>query len=380
MYKKDDIIKDTKFLIEKINESKSCSMKMLYYNELVNIIGIAEDNDLYIEAYIDNRIKNLRHKKIYNYCQSNFSSTIIHHDFYNKLSDNTINNLETKEKILVPKNYLILTKSEEKDIIFDFITKYNPNLYSWLKETYNRIGYFNNNISNNFAQCYFLPVLKKNYISINEDRKTATIENLSFLAHELGHSLHSKLLENQSSNIYYSLQTSKLIEVPSSTFELLFLNYLIEQKIDAKNALALIDHLLKELNVYMYNINIISHLNNYNIDNEGYITSSNEEKRRAINLVNTKYNTDFTIEDDIEYINSHFYGISILLSLYFSEMFKNNPKEAKKVLETYIMNIGNIDDYDMFNNFGFSSDILKNDDLVKKVLTKNYAQYKKELR
>lgn len=130
-------------------------------------------------------------------------------------------------------NIKTYTEDEAKDIMLTYFKQFGSKIYS-IAETY-----INERISTDveldpgFGGLFIRSASELGYILIPYNKYIAV--TMSAIVHEIGHAIDNNLFEYPQQK-KLSLSSQFLVEVPSTFFELNFLEYLIDNKIDVKGA------------------------------------------------------------------------------------------------------------------------------------------------
>lgn len=213
---------------------------------------------------------------------------------------------------------------------FMFVDKINPSFKKEFRnEGINNRIYIDRYCINNGLYGLFYPFKNNvNYYYIKNKKKADTFISLN---HELGHGMSSELCENINNNMYDEA-LSILIELLANDFE-------YNKKLINKN-----EYIKNYNNVYLF-----------------YAYKAFEESLFLFNLIEDKkfknvklkiYKDEFmkknhidklSIKDalsfDLEYNLSYMYSLLVAISVY--DNYKNNPKEAVKVMLDILKNVRN---------------------------------------
>lgn len=290
-----------------------------------------------------------------------------------KISDNIIKMFkEMKYPFYKTEGKLLnsLTKAEVKDIVLDFLSKYDPKL----------IGVFNRKLENNEILCADLEqythgfvcpidILNTNLIFLSLDLDYSCYY-ADIILHEFGHSYEDDIVRStgvlgssiRASNSFYQ-------EVSSKFFEYAFLNYLKENRIYKDDSEILLNRYYVSLLEYMYVINIISKMKNIKEEDDKIIISDNatvnygNKIREDLNY----YNLPSELNTKLYFKNAFIYGLGTLFSIYLYENYKNNPNDFKKEFKNAMINYTNIG-MDAFERVGVTEDKLLEGKVLKRVL------------
>lgn len=367
----EQLYSDINLLLEKIKYADSLIKAEMYYTDLIAITGILKQNDINYTFSVDPNIKSLYIKNRIGYIDTFIDNCNINQKFSKDLSDKIINDFINSSFFdfieLNTNDDHIFTENEYKDIIFDFFNEYDPNLYKWLKDLFKRIDLFSN-VSPGFnGLTYSLPSLNKSYIVLSGKSPNINLNKIKVLIHEIGHAYQLKLLNDSNKNQFYRGICSIHLEVPSCTFERLFIEYMINKKININNAIIERNEQLYMLFKNFTYLYIATSLNDIDICNGFMLKTNDFEFANIIEMMKREFGILIN-NDQINLRNAYNYSTGYLMSSYFLELFKQDFQEAKITFQNYINNIGNINDFDLFNKFGFSKKQLLTSEVISKQL------------
>lgn len=375
----EQLFADKNLLLEKIKKADSLSKAETYYADLIAVTSILKQNDMTCDYSVDQNIDLLYKKNRIKSIDTFIDNCNVNKEFSNDLSDKVINDFINSNFFDFVELYTddnpIFTEKEYKDIIFDFFNEYDPNLYKWLKDLFERISLFSNVNPGFNGLTYSLPSLEKSYILLSNKNCSININKIKVLIHEIGHAYHLKLINDSKINNFNNGLFSIHLEVPSCTFERLFTDYMINKKINISNAI-----IEKNIQFYMLFKNftylyIATYLNNIDICNGFMLKTDDFELANIIEIMKKEFGILIN-NDQINLRSACNYSTGYLMSSYFLELFKQDHQEAKIIFEKYISNIGNINDFDIFNNFGFSKEKLLTSYIISKQLEEHTNKIK----
>lgn len=367
-------IKNLKYMIE---HSSSKSLKNFYTIILLNLSDLLHeltDEAEEIKITARNTIFMLK----YNYNINNQIIEQITRDEYkkmiNELTKNAKRFLKLNDKTYYFDSYLSL--KDAKDLLLSFVCQYDISLYPIVKKIIDEEHLFliKDKTKNGDGYSFFNPYSNSSYTILynDNDENKLSFENLICLAHEIGHVIHfNKILTNPRN--YAKVISSNFIEVPSTTFETLFIDYLLSNKIHIDETNMVLKNNLSLLKSYLYNLRIT----NLGID---LVTKSQEIIYEELEefLLSKGIILD---EDEIYSIFSkipHNYSYSYggIIAFYYLESFKNDPEKTKKSFNDFVNCIGIFDDFYMLSNFGIDKDKLIKCSFLKDIIQENQKQLK----
>lgn len=212
----------------------------------------------------------------------------------------------------------IYSEKEFKEIIYDFYSQYGNNIFNAVRKMFDEkrisMGYYMGSKKDGYTVSS--PFTKSSYIVTGSDY--FAVDSMILLVHELGHAAIF-----YTSSMYTSEKNpdmSAFIEVPSCSFELSFLDYLIKNHIEGESALTILNDKIATDFISLKKYSEISDSVDFFIDDEGYIHGNDLPQ----NLIGSN------LADDLKYT----LGYSIALNLILT--YCNNPKEVAKRLNDFV--------------------------------------------
>jgi len=263
-----------------------------------------------------------------------------------------------------------LTKSDVKDIVLDFLSKYDPKL----------IGVFNRKLENNEILCadleqythgFMCPIdiLNTNLIFLSMDLDYS-IYYAATMVHEFGHSYEDDIIR-KTGVLGSSIKSLNSLyqEVSSKFFEYAFLNHLKENQIYKDDSLILLNRYYASLLEYMYVINIICKMKNIKEEDNKIVIKDNEIVKYANKIKEelNYHNLPSELDTKLNFKNAFIYGLGTIFSIYLYENYKENPNLFKKEFQNAMSNYTNIG-VDAFERIGVTKEKLLEGKILKKVL------------
>ena len=332
------IFKDIHNVISKI---KKCSSKTTYsflINELYALYSLCDDLEITnypkIEDYSSKSIQYVN--KEMNYAYEIFKNLDYHLNFSN-------NYLELDEnKYLGASSYIQYFDSFKNiDLLMDFLDKYDKDLLKLFKEMVHEGRIFIADIAKKEEDNIYTPAFTthtygsyKPYIIIEGKN---CINDLIFIAHELGHAKEYMNVATVSNKIQKQREYNCLSEVYSHYLQNLFILYLEKVGFNKKD----MNTVKVEYNYVFYN----------------YIKKLHES------LINLKENylLDYNTTDYLNYT----YGIAI--SYHFIDRYLKDPEKTKSEVNNFIIFNGQHDMINMLEKFNLKDELI-NSKVLKKYL------------
>lgn len=281
----------------------------------------------------------LSFERIYDYLREDAD---IFEEFANKI-ENRFEETEFTYYDLYPQNKL--NYDEARHITFDILENMGieniSNLYTFDKIRYqdldeaagyciNTFGLFDGNI----------------FLDKNIDKMVIFIQSL---LHEIGHNYENLFMSNMSSHQQIERYNYGFIEVISSFFERIALEYLIENRI-------YMDDANRVLNAYYFDLyDRLTLLGSFVKDNNFEYAKYDSE-----NILFPDINVDEDTENDwpqnfykYNYANFIKYGYGALLGEYFFDIYRKDKKEGLKSIKKFLSNQALLDERDMFDSIDF---------------------------
>lgn len=211
--------------------------------------------------------------------------------------------------IIVPKLDRKYTYEEAKDIILDVFKIYGDDYLAVLKKSFeNRwIDVYNNSgkYPGAFSACVYgtNPFVLTNF--------EGEFDDISTLAHELGHSVNSYFTVNNNPIQYYDY-TLFMAEMASLTNEIIFNKTMAEKENDPKFKLYILNNLIKIFASNLFDACLYAEFE-YDVHNKvenGEVLTSDYFNNKCLELNKKYYGDNVIVDDDIKYrweIYSHLY-------------------------------------------------------------------------
>ena len=249
-------------------------------------------------------------------------------NFYDLYPKNKIKFDEAKEIIFDILNDMGL---DNIDKIYDFDKIKYRNLENCEGVCINPFGFFDGNI-------------------VLDEKISKMVVFIKALSHEIGHNYENLFMSNMSSIQQIKRYVYCFIEVCSSFFERIALDYLIKNRI-------YLDDANRDLNCYycdlydrlsfLGDVTSKDDLEDAIYDEENILCVSNnfnKETEDGENVVLYEYN----------YANDIKYGYGALLGEYFFDIYKKDKKEGLKSIKNFLSNQGLLDERGMLDSINFS--------------------------
>ncbi|MBE6149236.1 MAG: hypothetical protein E7170_00755 [Firmicutes bacterium] len=362
-------IKKIKYMAE---HSSSKSLKNYYNSILINLadilyeitdeieeIRITKRNEIFMEKYAFNTELNIRQT--------------VRADEYVKLIDVLTHNSLKKLKPVNKKYKFKCTISldDAKDIIKNFICYYDITLYPIVNKALSDEHLFviNDKYRLGDGYSYFNTYSKSPYIVIYIDGKL-NIDCLICLIHEIGHIIHFYTTQNKPTN-YTKIVANNFIEVPSTTLENLFIDYLMKNNIEIINTQKVLNNNLNMLKSYLKYLRV----NNRIIDkvlNYDEIETKKLQQLLASKGTSMSENTICKCFSNLPL--NYSYSLGGLIAAYYLEEYRKDPEKTNKNIYDFSKCIGIAEDFYMLNNFGINLEKLKQCMYLGNIVDENQKQ------
>lgn len=365
-------IEKIKYLIERTSSKSNrrnyiftleCLTSLL--NDLVydlNDYKISDKDELFLSKFDIN-------KKVGLFDMINDSD---YRSFVEKISKNSVKILKPYENSLYFNNSFSM--KEAKDLVFEFFNSFDPKLYPIVKQSLDseHLFFLNSRSQNGDGYSLCNPYTNSPYIVIFMDNKLQ-LDNISCLVHEIGHIISfQKTSTNPKSfnNILYG----SFVEVPSFTFEFLFLEYLSKNNIHSLDVEKIIYNNMINLQFYtncLWAINrIIDKLDIF----YGYEIKEFQQILRKAGI----FRTNEFCENCFTDINSKYsYSFGELLAIYYLYKYNEDKETFKKHILDFMSCIDMGNDLSMLEKFGVNIDELASCDYLKQYTDRNIKTLKK---
>ena len=333
---------------KKIEMEKSNSKKSLYSSLYITLLS--QLSEVEKEEELD-LIKNveliIETAPFYDYLKNDldifndFSTKVnnryekTNYNFYSLCAENKLNIKEAKEIV--------------SEILNDMNIENKNDLYDFEKIKYQPLEDADGCCINTFG-------LYKGNIVLN-DKVDKIVLFIKYLIHEIGHNYENIFMSNMSARQQIERYNYSFVEVCSSFFEKVSLDYLIKNNIymdDANRELNnyycdLYDRIISlgeistssDIANILYDDENIYYINNINnsLETQSLIEQNKSEK----DVIITRYN----------YASDIKYGYGCLIGEYFFNIYKQDKKEGLKKLKNFLANQGLLDERDMLNSINF---------------------------
>jgi len=335
-----NILRDIQRVEDKMSKTNIIHKKIEFLNELKALCNLYIKINGVDEVVLDNvPITKFQLSKAPEYMNRNnrlfYNNFIDNIDFHTEFANIITNEIE---KMIYDFKFLTLTKTKTKDeqkirIISKFYDEYDDMgtdiLLELLKK--NRVYKIDRNNDNANGYTVMLPSKKRSFIVINKDDKDYVYEMLN-LVHEIGHMIDFEYLSKYGSKrIYDYYNLSIYTETLPYYYQVEFLNYLIDNKLNTNNSKYYYQNLYDTINSFGNNILLISE--------------------------NIKDNKVSNID---ELFNSVNYFYDIMLGIYFSNLRKNDPDRYRYIFNKFMKERTNIFDQKQFKIIDFNYDTCLN--------------------
>lgn len=255
--------------------------------------------------------------------------------------------------------YDVIRKYSEKDyidLILSYFATFGDKIYNIVKKYFDekRI-HMGQPYDGNYA-AFFMDLLWLNSGYIFSSFNYYDSMSASSLVHELGHAIDAEMFifpQQEDSNIYFD----HLCEVPSVTFELGFIDYLKESKIDIDGSMILNNDMVLELSEFASDLKELF----LDLDCEMFpngVARDNNGK-------------DYDVRKDI------LYGMGYYFAMHLNLIRKSNINEYLKILNNIITSRNETDLEENIKMLGISVDDFKSGKYIKPVIKKDFNDVKK---
>lgn len=263
-----------------------------------------------------------------------------------------------------------INKDTMLDIILSFFAEFDDEYYKVVKNSINNGELLISSIEDYSGYLLNIDSLKKNFVVVSE-KADKDLLGMTSIIHEYGHYFETNLLySNNRDNFRSKSMNTPFYEVSSSFFEYSFLRYLKENKIYNNGIDLLLHDYYNKLFMYLYNISIISKVDNIQLDSsfnmniEGNdIFDYTKKLQEDINYYELP-----SVGDKIDFIDSYIYGLGSLFSIYMYDCYKGNPEYFKKEYRNTLLTYPYSNSIETFEKVGVSYDELIKGDKLEKVL------------
>lgn len=255
------------------------------------------------------------------------------YDFYDLSKKIKAKRIKHDDALMIINNFF---KDTDKELYKCFLELYDER-YKSFRFVKNNMHMYNYEVSGSIS---FVDVVRKNYIYITDN---PGITKLVTLAHECGHAV-SYLYNPQ---IFYNYVDDFLGELPSTFFELLLLENIGIQMDEYAGSIISMEKLLDKVGICnkldWHEIFINHWYYNNNKADKKFIANLQREQNLSIDEI------DNIIDTDIYFSGS--YAIAYFLSLELLGIYKQDKKEAFKILKRIINDIDKRSTLDIVNMY-----------------------------
>ena len=280
------------------------------------------------------------------------------------------------------------TEKEIKELVMDFFSSMGNLEYSFVKRMFeeNKIISKKDLETDEFLGiCYGFENDINPYVVFKNDK--CNLFQIKNLIHELGHA-YEHYMHFDRFDKYYDSYTSAFIEVTSSFFELEFLKYLEENKINSFDTVALknyfynyTEEFLKayidcfEREEFIEDDKLyVREKDYYEIDEFRNLTAIFKEYDENVNFTNKYCLFNFPL------YHSMIYGIGYYMSLHLSEVKKNDSRNFKKSFNNYLTTRTLMSYPDIIESMGISLRDFCSSEMLKTQIEENQKKYKRQLK
>lgn len=285
--------------------------------------------------------------------------------FIRKLCKNALKELSTNDDKCYFKPRISL--NEAKDIIKDFINSYDYTLMPVVEKCLsdeNLFIIYNKNDDDGYS--HFNPYTNTPYIVLHAKEEKLPVYTMVCLLHEIGHIIHFYKANNRP-KLFNTVLYDSLLESPSMTFTMLFIDYLLKNKIYEKDSSKSFNNELQYLK------RILEYLKVTNLIIKDIVFKNVVDMWE---IEETLLSKGLIVESGLEacieqYPLNYEYGLGGLLSFYFLDKYRIDPEKTKKDFDSFINSIGTQNDSYMFTHFGISMNEFINCEYLKKAVEEN---------
>lgn len=246
-------------------------------------------------------------------------------------------------------NQNTFSEEEAKEILLDYYSNFDEQTYRIVKNMFDESRISVKRSQYNTGGVYYgSTLLEKSYLCVFKDRINTLY--LSYLAHELGHAVErEKFLFPQKKKLDF--KDSIGLEIPSSFYEMCFLDYLIKNNIAVSDTIINRNLSLQNQASYLNGLSKFFDIsdNNVNIGKDGEIYRLREDGTLV------KY--------DLQ--KSTMYGIGMYLSHVFCEEYKQDKNTFIKDFNTFLCNRKELDFEENLNSIGYDTQSIKSLEPIK---------------
>lgn len=334
--------------------------RFLELNDLCaqNFYKMVETNGVVIDTVKTKRILDKSDNYgLYKFCYTIDSNDKLIYDIYSNYSKmlEDINFYQIKY-------YDLIRKYDEKDyidLVLSYFSTFGNKIYSIAKKYFDeeRI-HMGQSYDGNYA-AFFSSLIWLNSGYIFSCFNYYDSMSAASLVHELGHAIDAEMFvfpQQEDSNIYFD----HLCEVPSVTFELGFIDYLKELKIDTDGSMILNNEMVFELSEFSNNLKALF----LDLDCDMFPNGTARD---------TKGN-EYDVRKDI------LYGMGYYFAMHLNLIRRSNVKEYLKILNNIITSRNEMDLEGSIKMLGMTVDDFKNGKYIKPVIEKDFNDIKRRYR
>lgn len=255
-------------------------------------------------------------------------------------------------------------EEEFKNIILDFYHQYGDKYYSAVKKYFDEERIQTNyDTKDLLAMFTYSKLVSSGYIFSNKAKIDTRFA--ATLVHELGHAINAEtFVFPQQKNI--GIISDPYSEIPSTCFEGIFAQQLVDKKIDYSGGLILLNQLYAQIYTCASAISTLLPLEEYVYDDEcNLYFSLFDENDNHIGI------DSFQIRDSIVY------GLGHLTALYFNKIDKKDRKEFLKTYNDIVTGRKEYSFEDLINRLGITTSEFSQLKYVKEDIKENEMKLRK---
>lgn len=255
-------------------------------------------------------------------------------------------------------------EEEFKNIILDFYHQYGDKYYSAVKKYFDEERIQTNyDTKDLLAMFTYSKLVSSGYIFSNKAKIDTRFA--ATLVHELGHAINAEtFVFPQQKNI--GIISDPYSEIPSTCFEGIFAQQLVDKKIDYSGGLILLNQLYAQIYTCASAISTLLPLEEYVYDDEcNLYFSLFDENDNHIGI------DSFQIRDSIVY------GLGHLTALYFNKIDKKDRKEFLKIYNDIVTGRKEYSFEDLINRLGITTSEFSQLKYVKEDIKENEMKLRK---
>ena len=250
------------------------------------------------------------------------------------------------------------SEKDFKDIIMGYFSTFGNDYYKIVKCYFDENRIHTNTFTDDFKCGGFfsgLQWMSSGYVfSAYHDYNTASA---SVIVHELGHAIDAeKFLFPQMKNM--PILGDSLVEVPSTTFEMGFYDYLIKNRIDTDGSAVLKNSRLVDLKTYSEVLKEIINKEEIAIDYDGSAYCEDDNQR-------------YDLRDSL------IYQLGYYFALHFNEIRKSSNKEFIRQLNDFMTSRKEATLQELIERLGFTLEEFETGKIIEPVVEENVLRLKK---